>query len=205
MKKTIILIGGGGHCKSCIDVIEKEGRFDIAGIVDKLGAKVVEHVLGYPVIGKDDDLRCLFKKCSHALVTVGQIKSPNIRMRIYSDLVKIGFKLPVIVSPLAYISPHAKIKHGTIIMHNALVNAGVSIGANCIVNTKALVEHDAIIENNCHIATGAIVNGNVIVKEGTFLGSNSMIAENITIGKECVVGGGARVLRNLKDNTRHAQ
>jgi hypothetical protein len=32
---SIFLIGGGRHCKSCIDVIEQEGLFDIAGILDK--------------------------------------------------------------------------------------------------------------------------------------------------------------------------
>ena len=58
MKEQIILIGGGGHCKSCIDVIEQEGRFEIAGIVEKPD-KVGEKVLGYPVIGTDADPRAL--------------------------------------------------------------------------------------------------------------------------------------------------
>ena len=33
-RETIILIGGGGHCRSCIDVIEEEGRFAIREILD---------------------------------------------------------------------------------------------------------------------------------------------------------------------------
>lgn len=36
MKTEILLIGAGGHCPSCIDVIEQEGRFSIAGVVDKV-------------------------------------------------------------------------------------------------------------------------------------------------------------------------
>ena len=31
----IILIGGGGHCKSVIDIIEQDNKFKIAGIIDK--------------------------------------------------------------------------------------------------------------------------------------------------------------------------
>ena len=31
--KKIILVGGGGH-KSVIDVVEQEGKFKIAGIID---------------------------------------------------------------------------------------------------------------------------------------------------------------------------
>ena len=32
--RKIILIGGGGHALSCIDVIEHEKKFKIVGIVD---------------------------------------------------------------------------------------------------------------------------------------------------------------------------
>ena len=42
--KKIVLIGGGGHCKSVIDVIEQEGQFTIVGIVDNaelLGSKIL--------------------------------------------------------------------------------------------------------------------------------------------------------------------
>ena len=32
--KKIILVGAGGHCVSCIDVIEKEKKFKIFGLVN---------------------------------------------------------------------------------------------------------------------------------------------------------------------------
>ena len=35
MKKELVLIGGGGHCKACIDVIHTCRAFDIWGIVDR--------------------------------------------------------------------------------------------------------------------------------------------------------------------------
>ena len=53
--KQIILIGGGGHCKSVIDVIEQEDKFKIAGIIDK-SELLDSNILGYPVIGNDLDL-----------------------------------------------------------------------------------------------------------------------------------------------------
>ena len=104
MKEKIILVGGGGHCKSCIDVIEQEGRFTIAGIVD-IPEKKQNNVLGYPVIGSDADLAKLIKTFPNALITLGQIKSPKRRMELFSDLMQIGARFPVIQSPLAYVSP----------------------------------------------------------------------------------------------------
>jgi sugar O-acyltransferase (sialic acid O-acetyltransferase NeuD family) len=180
MKPKIILIGGGGHCKSVIDVIEQENKFIIAGIIDKkelIGSKVFD----YEVIACDDDLKELYKTYKYAIITLGQIKSNDLRVKLFNTLKKIGYKLPIIISPLAYVSKYAKIKDGTIIMHQVLVNANAKIGKNCIINTKALIEHDVIIEDNCHISTGAIINGGAIVKENTFIGSNATSKEYIEI------------------------
>lgn len=184
--KGIILIGGGGHCKSVIDVIEQEGQFEIVGIVDKpefFGSDI----LGYSVIGNDSDLGFLIKKCKYALVTVGQIKSPLLRIRLFELAEKSGFILPNIISPRAYVSKYAAVGKGTIIMHDALVNANTQIGENCIINSKALIEHDCSISNHCHISTSATINGGAIVKSGSFIGSGTITKESIIIGKNSFI------------------
>ena len=188
----IILIGGGGHCKSVIDVIEQEARFEIAGIIDKpelLGSKI----LGYPVIGNDFDLESLAKKYQNALVTVGQIKSALVRIKLYDLAIKAGFTLPSIVSPNAYISKHSKIGNGTIIMGNVIVNANTSIGDNCIINSKALIEHDCLISSHCHISTNAIINGGVKIGSKCFIGSNVTTKNNIIIKENSFIKAGSLV------------
>ena len=178
--KDIILIGGGGHCKSVIDVIEQEGKFKIAGIVDKpelLDSKV----LGYSVIGNDSDLSSLVKKYQCALITVGQIKSPDLRIKLFSLANKVGFFLPSIISPRAYVSKHAVVGKGTIVMHDVLINTNAKIGDNCIINTKSIVEHGSNIGDHCHISTNAVINGDVVVGSGSFIGSGAVTKEGIRI------------------------
>lgn len=189
---NIILIGGGGHCKSVIDVIEQEGKFNIVGIVDKL--ELHSDVLGYSVIGNDFDLVSLAKKYRYALVTAGQIKTPALRIKLFDLAVKAGFKMPSIISPRAYVSPHATIGRGTIVMHDALVNANVTVSDNCIINSKALIEHDTVIESHCHISTYAAINGNVIVERGCFIGSRATTKESIIIEKNSFVKAGGLVV-----------
>ena len=196
MKEKIILTGGGGHCRSCIDVIEQEGKYRIAGIVD-LPEKLHQKILGYEIIATDDDLPQLLKEYKNFLITLGQIKTPEKRIRIFQTLKESGAKLPVIISPLAYVSKHAEIGDGTIIMHHALINTGAKIGSNCIINNKALIEHDAIIGDHCHIATGATINGGVKVGRGTFFGSNAVCKEYIEIGENAVIGCGAKIIKNI--------
>lgn len=180
MKEKIVLIGGGGHCHSVIDVIEVTNKYEIIGIVD-IKENIGKKVLDYEVIACDDDLKTIFETCKNAIITVGQIESNKIRVKIYNKLKQIGFNLPVIISPLAYVSKHSVIEEGTVIMHHSLINANVKIGKNCIINTKALIEHDCVVEDNCHISTASVINGGVIVKENSFFGSNATSKQGIEI------------------------
>jgi sugar O-acyltransferase (sialic acid O-acetyltransferase NeuD family) len=186
MKKKIILIGGGGHAKSCIDVIEQENKFEIAGILD-IEAKIGQKILGYEIIGTDIDIENLCKEKYCFLITLGQIGSADKRIEIHSKLLKYEAKIATIISPLAYVSRHSKIEQGTIIMHGVIVNAGVCIGENCIINTKALIEHDSQINSHCHISTGVIINGDVTVREGSFVASGAVAKQGIIIEKNSFV------------------
>jgi len=194
----IILVGAGGHAKSCIDVIETTKTLKIAGIIDKNVGK--KRISGYQVIGSDKNLAKYKKKYKYAFIVIGQIKSSKIRKSIYNNLISLGYKLPIIKSKHAYVSKNSNIGIGTIIMHGAAVNTNVKIGKNCIINTKSLIEHDVKIGNHCHISTGAIINGGVSIGDGTFVGSGSIIKEGIKIGKECVVGAGCIVKKNISSN-----
>lgn len=172
MDNRIILIGGGGHCRSVIDVLEQEGRFSIYGIID-IAENIGKEILGYKIIGTDEDLPALRKEVQNALITAGYIRDINLRIKLYNLAESLAYNLPNIISPLAYVSKYAVLGKGNVVMHHAIINAGARVGNNCIINTKALVEHDAVVEDHCHISTGAIVNGGVVVREGTFFGSNA--------------------------------
>ena len=197
-EKKIILIGGGGHCRSCIDVIEENGSFRIVGIVEQPGRIGKKSILEYPIIGNDCELSSFKKLYDYALVTVGQTGSSSIRQNIFSNLKKSGFILPVIISPLAHVSKHATIGEGTIVMHQTVVNAGTQIGKNCILNTKSLVEHDAKVGNHTHISTSVVINGNVSIGSGCFVGSNAIIVHGVKLPDDYFFKAG--VLITSKNN-----
>lgn len=198
-QQEIILIGGGGHCRACIDVIETEGRFSIAGIVD-VTENTGKKILGYQVIATDSQLEALSKKYTHFLITLGQIKSGKRRKELFDKLKELGVNLPVIISPHAYVSKHARVAEGSIVMHGAIVNAGACIGKNNILNSKCLIEHDAETGDHCHISTGAIINGEGKTGQLCFIGSHATLAQTVTIGDNSIVGAGSLVLQNLEGN-----
>lgn len=198
MKQKLILIGGGGHCGSCVDVIESENLYEIVGIVD-LVQKRDEKIFGYKVIASDEDLPRLVKEYRNYLITVGQIKTPSLRKKLYTLLKQLGGSFPNIISPRAIISKYAVLGEGNIVIHNAVVNAGAKVGNNCIINTGAIVEHNVLIGDHVHISTGAVVNGGTKIGDDTFIGSNAILREYISIGKGVIVGGGVVVMRDVLD------
>jgi sugar O-acyltransferase (sialic acid O-acetyltransferase NeuD family) len=192
--REIVLIGGGGHCKSCIDVIESENKYKIEGILD-LKEKIGQRILSYPIIGTDDDILNLANQGKTFFISIGQIMTAFRRTELYLFLKQNNIILPVIISPNSYVSESAKIGEGTIIMHHALINADVIIGSNCIINSKALIEHDVKIGDNCHIATGAILNGGVEVGNSTFFGSGSVSVQNARIPENSFIKANSLFIR----------
>jgi len=200
MKKPgLILVGAGGHAHSCIDVIEQEDKFQIIGLVGLPEQRHTE-CLGYPVIGTDNDLLALAKIYQYAVISVGQIKIKEHRIRLYKQAIQFGLELPTIIAPSSHISRHATLGVGNIIMNGAIVGSGVNVGNNCIINNRALLDHDVTVADHCHISTGAILNGNVKVGEGSYIGSGCVIREGVTIGAGCLVGMGLTVRHNINDN-----
>jgi sugar O-acyltransferase (sialic acid O-acetyltransferase NeuD family) len=195
----ILLIGAGGHARSCIDVIETVSQFRIAGLIET-NEEIKNTNLGYPIIGTDNDLQDLQQQYKNTLITIGQIKSPTNRIKVYQLLKELDFTLPVVISSHAYVSKYTQIGEGTIIMHGAIVNANAKIGKNCIINNRTLIEHDAIIGNHCHIATGAIINGEVNVGDETFIGSGVITKQCISIGNSCIIGAGVVLKSDVNSN-----
>ncbi len=198
--KELILIGAGGHARSCIEVIESEAKFRIAGIVG-LNEEIGKKIDGYEVIATDLELKELAKNYRYAIVAIGQIHTSEKREAFFVNAKKAGFLMATVIAPTAYVSSRSEVKDGTIIMHNVIVNSGVLIGENCIINSAALIEHDSRIEDHCHISTGVLVNGNVSIKKGSFIGSGSVIKEGISIGRKSLIGMCSSVRYDLKSNS----
>ena len=200
-QKNLILIGGGGHCKSVIDVAESAG-YNILGVLD-MPEEVGKSVLDYKVIGTDDDIPQYADKAEF-IITVGFIKNPAIRVRIYNKVKGAGGKFATIVASTAHVSRYATLGEGTVVMHQAVVNAGAQVGANCIINTFCNIEHDAVIGDQCHISTGTMVNGDCKVGERVFIGSQSVLANGITVGDDIIIGAGSVVRKSISEKGVYA-
>jgi UDP-perosamine 4-acetyltransferase len=194
--KPVVLIGGGGHAKVVIEILEAAGDVEIAGCVS--GNMQGGFVLETPILGDDSCLPSLYASgIRHAFVAVG---ANHVRRRLSELAAGIGFKLISAVSPQSSISPRARMKEGCAIMPGAVINSCSTIGAGSIVNTGATVDHDCKIGDWVHLAPGTSLAGNVSICEGAFLGVGVRVIPEITVGAWATVGAGTVVVRNLAAN-----
>ena len=198
-KDRIILVGGGGHCLSCIDVILSENNYEIFGIID-LKENIGKKINIFSIIGDDSMLPEFRTLCNNALVTLGQIENNKKRKELYFLLKSLNFTLPVIVAKSAIISKNSTISEGTIVMHHALINSGSSIGKNVIINSKALIEHDVEIKDHVHVSTGVLINGGCKIDSDVFIGSGSVLRNGIHICNDVIIGAASAVMKDITDS-----
>lgn len=203
MNRKLLLVGGGGHCNSIIDVLEEsqENQFSEIAIIDLID-KVGSTFLKYKIIGTDEQLEAFYGEgYTHAFISLGGVGVAKKRSQIYEQLISIGFEIPNIISKSAILSNRIIIGEGNFIGKGAIVNAGAVLGNNIIVNTGAIVEHDCRIGDYGHIAPGCVLSGGVRIGYGSHLGTNSTVIQNVNIEENVVIGAGSVVVRDTPKNS----
>ena len=201
--RPILLLGGSGHAKMCIDILRQMGGFEIVGILDRqlpIGAQV----LGVPVVGcdSDEDLAAQFEAgVRHAVNAVGASLHHELRAKIYQRLLNAGFTLPNLIHPTAAVEPSVEMGEGNQLMANATIGSAVVLGNNCIVNAGSVVSHDSLIQDHVHIAPGTTLAGGVTVGENTLIGMGVTVFLGVTIGSGVRITNGKHVFNDVADGT----
>lgn len=199
LKRKILLIGGGGHCRSVLDSLLTLGTYDDIGIIDNSNCSI----LGISVVGNDDDISKLKDDgWTDAFITVGSIGSTELRRKLYDMVKYIGMSVPTIIDPTAIIARATEISEGTFIGKKAVINTGSKIGLCSIINTGAIIEHDCIIGDFSHISPASTVCGNVVVGNDSHIGAGSVVRQLISIGDNVLIGAGSVVVDSVSNNVK---
>ena len=194
----LVLIGGGGHCQSCIEVIEASAKHVIHGILD-LPVLKGNAVSGYPIIGSDEMIPELAAQGFRFLITIGHLNNNDARKSLFLKLHPYLDQLETIVAPSSIVSRFSSIGYGTVVMHQAVINSGSSIGDNCIINTGALVEHNSKVGNHVHLSTHAVINGDCTIGNDVFIGSGAVLINGIHIIDNTFIAAGAVIHKSIDE------
>jgi len=201
MNKKILLVGGGGHCKSVLDTLLMDVCYSEIGIID-IKENIGKKILGVSIIGSDDDLENLaLEGFCEGFITLGSVGVPSLRRKLFKQMIKCGFQMVNIIDVSANVSKHVKLSEGIFVGKNTVINAGAEIKDGAIINTGAIVEHDCIVGSFSHIAPGAVLGGEVMIGENTHIGSNSVVKQQLKIGSDTTIGMGSVVTKDIESNS----
>lgn len=196
-RPIVLILGASGHGRVVADVLEKDGRYEVAGFIDNRTPAGSE-VLGYPVLGDEEALPglCRDRNVHGLFVAVGDNWQ---RGQLAGRLVSLspGISFVSAVHPAAQIAKGVHLGQGVAVMAGAVLNSSCEVGDFCIVNTKASLDHDARMREFSSLAPGVTVGGNVEIGAYSAIGLGASVREKTRIGEHTVVGAGAVVLDDL--------
>ena len=179
--EKLLLVGAGGFGRVVLE--HASGLYDCA-FLDDGDAEAVD---GVPVIGKTSDMASFYPEYKLLLVTIGNNK---LRERLYKQAAEIGYAFPNIIHPSAYVSPHAHIGTGCVILNNAVIQNNARCGDGCILNPGVELHHDSSIGSYCLIYTNSVVRSLTHVGDRVWIGSNATVSTSAIIPDDTVIGDG---------------
>lgn len=199
LSNSIILLGGGGHAKVLVDLINKRNEFQIMGILDPVletGMQIKE----FAVLGTDAELpKLLDQGVRNVAIAVGSVKSNLLRKTLFDRSRELGFKIPSLVHPRTIISTDVNISDGVQIMAGAIIQTDTTIGEGTVINTGVQVDHDCQIGRQSFLSPGVVLSGGVVVGDNVFVGAGAVVIQGISIGDNAVIAAGAVVIQNVAD------
>lgn len=173
MNKNLLILGAGQYGTVVREVAESAGGFDkISFLDDTFGLSEFEGDYHEQSIGKLGQYKELRLEYDYAFVSIGE---PEFRMEWTKKLIEVGFVIPVLVSPRAYVSLTAQLSKGVVVEPMAVVNAGSHIGEGSLVTAGAIINHNAFVSDYCDIQCGAVVMPGALVPNFTVTQPNEVI------------------------------
>ncbi|KPZ69387.1 putative acetyltransferase EpsM [Shewanella sp. P1-14-1] len=197
--KSLIVIGGGGHASVLVDILRSQQR-QILAVVSPEDIHLRHVFHGLTHLRNDHDV-LQFNPDEVMLVNgVGMLPGSKLRRQLSEYYLLLGYQFETVVSLSAHVSNYASIEVGAQVFPGAIVQAGVKVASQSIINSGAIIEHDSNIGMYSHVAPNATLCGQVTVGEEVFIGAGATIIQNITLANNTIIGAGATVTNNLNIN-----
>jgi sugar O-acyltransferase (sialic acid O-acetyltransferase NeuD family) len=199
MKARVIVIGGSDQGRQAIDIIEEGGGAEVVGVLDRRGARV-DQVVGYPVLGSDDELAATAAS-TRATAFVAAIGDNFARHRVLKrEMARCPDLEPLRVThPSAIVARDAVVGPGSILMAGVVVSNGCQVGTGALLATRSSLDHDSVVGDCSSLAPGATTGGGVRIGDRSAIGLGANVIHRVTVGSDTVVGAGALVLSDVPD------
>jgi sugar O-acyltransferase (sialic acid O-acetyltransferase NeuD family) len=190
---NLLIVGAGGHGRVLAETAELLGQWDSIAFLDDRSD--VDTVMDYKIIGKIDEYAKFQNDYEHCVVGIGHNED---RLDLIYCLIKVGYKVPVIIHPKAIVSKYSSIMPGSVILAGAVVSANTNIGTGCIININCCIDHDCIVYDGVHISSGAVIRSGCSIGKLSYIGAGTCIKNGAQLGEGFILGDGELLGYRLK-------
>jgi sugar O-acyltransferase (sialic acid O-acetyltransferase NeuD family) len=193
--KKLILFGLTGLSKGLIEQMQKDNYINLHIdyiYIDKEYKKDDEYE-GIKIISDTSLLNnnyCIIPTFNREVKSKWMILAESCNMEYFN-----------IIHKDSYISKNVKLGKGNFIGQQNIIERDVTIGDFFICGYQNRIGHDSIIGNNCHVYVQSNIGGFNTIGNNIDICSSSATREKITIGDNSIIGLGAIVFRDVKQNT----
>lgn len=181
----LLILGAGGHGRVVAEAAELCAEWDaIAFLDDRID---VDMVLGHRIVGGMNEYAKFVGTYEHAMVCIGDNEK---RMDLIQKLLKVGYKVPVIIHPRAAVSKYCNIEQGTVVLAGAVINTGARIGMGCIINIGSCVDHDCVLSEGVHVCSGGVVRSGCRVGGLSYIGAGACVKAGSEITEKYILPDG---------------
>jgi len=192
---SLLIVGAGGHGRVVAEAACIQGKWTRIAFLDD--NKNLEIVAGWPVLDSLGQAEHYLTQYPQLIVAIGNNK---LRVQLINRFLEMGFQIPSIIHPTAFVSKTASIEPGCVILAQSALNTGAKIGLGCIINTGATIDHDCVLGRGVHLSPGVHLGGQVYIGDYSWVGVGVSIINNVKVGENTLIGAGAAIVTNIEAN-----
>jgi sugar O-acyltransferase (sialic acid O-acetyltransferase NeuD family) len=198
--KRVVIIGAGAHGREVAEILRHQARQggDVRplGFVDDDRSLCGRTIDDLPVLG---DWTWFEDVGRGEIAVICASGFSRTRRQMAERAAALGLSFANAISPLAHLSPRARIGEGVVMYPNGVACPGTLISDHALLNSGAIVSHDTEVGPYSTLNPGVNLAGNVSIGEGCHLGIGCSVIQGIRIGAWTIVGAGATVIRDLPE------
>jgi sugar O-acyltransferase (sialic acid O-acetyltransferase NeuD family) len=202
-RKPIIVLGAGGHAKVLIELL-RVAEYKVLGLLDINKIKG-DLFCGVLVLGNDEEINNFSSGEVDLVNGIGSFPGQNACFKVAKIFRDKGYRFASVIHPASTIASDVVIEEGVQIMAACVLQPGVQVGLDSIINTGVIVDHDCIIGKNCHLAPGVTLSGGVQIHDGAHIGTGSSVIQNKIIGADTVIAAASVIYHDVPENVTYIQ
>lgn len=155
--KQYILYGNGGHARVIKDLI---------------------HLLGGEVVHVFDSENQYNPEVFPKAELIIAIGNSEIREKISQE---VSHQFGKLIHPKAVLANDVEVGEGTVILANAVIQAGAKIGKHCILNASIVIDHDVMIGSYVSIYPNSYIGGEAQITNHKIIDPNTVVERQTII------------------------